>query len=95
MRLAQSDPNNQEVLQQTNAQAVMKSTSTGNPNNSNAAKRSMKSKKKRRGGSSDEEEFEKAADVSLTSSSFEELIPENTEEIPMVLLQSEVVDDEE
>ena len=48
------------------------------------AKRSNKTQKKRRAARNDDsDEYERAANVSLTSSSQDEMIPENTEELPM------------
>ena len=47
-------------------------------------KRSNKTSRRRRGARSDDsDEYERAADVSLTSSSQDEMIPENTEELAM------------
>ena len=53
--------------------------------NNSAAKQGKKALRRRRGGaSSDDDEQIRAADVSLTSQSSEEMLSENTEEIPMV-----------
>ena len=54
-------------------------------------KRSKRSQRRQKRHSDDDDEYERAADVSLTSSSQEEdeIIPENTEEIPLAMAAEE------